>query len=492
MEERSSGVLLHISSLPGEFGIGDFGSGAYNFVDFLYRSGQKNWQILPLGITSYGDSPYQSFSAFAGNPYFIDLNEFIGSGFISKEEVEKFDFGEDPSKVNYGLLYENKIPLLKQAYRNSKDLIIKDLEGFVKENYGWIRDFALFMAIKESYGNVSWLEWDKKYKAYNSEEVLDFEKEYKDEIYFWIFTQYYFWKQWKKLKKYANKKDVKIIGDLPIYVSTDSVDVWKDPHLFKLDKDFQPITVAGVPSDDFSELGQLWGNPTYDWENMEKEGYSWWVDRIHHSFKQFDILRIDHFKGFESFWEVEFQSKDARKGKWRQGPGIELFRKIEEELGSLDIVAEDLGFNTENLEKLVSETGFPNMKILQFGFNHKEENNHMVHQFKENMLAYTGTHDNQTIMGWFKEAGIEDKEYVEEYFKLDKIEGYNWGIIRGLWSSVARLTIVPLQDILGLDNGARMNTPAILGGNWTWRYRESMLKDRLARKLKDLTELYWR
>ena len=492
MEERSSGVLLHISSLPGEFGIGDFGSGAYNFVDFLYKSGQKNWQILPLGITSYGDSPYQSFSAFAGNPYFIDLNEFIGSGFISREEVKKFDFGEDPSKVNYGLLYENKMLLLKQAYSNSKDLIIEDLEGFVKENYGWIRDFALFMAIKESYGNISWLEWDRQYKIYNSKEVLDFEKKYKDEIYFWVFTQYYFWKQWKKLKEFANKKGIKIIGDLPIYVSTDSVDVWKDPHLFKLDKDFQPIAVAGVPSDDFSELGQLWGNPTYNWENMEKEGYSWWVDRINHSFKQFDILRIDHFKGFESFWEVEFQSDDARVGEWRQGPGIELFRRIEKELGSLDIVAEDLGFNTENLEKLVRETGFPNMKILQFGFNHREENNHMVHQFKENMLAYTGTHDNQTIMGWFKEAGIEDKEYVEEYFKLDKIEGYNWGIIRGLWASVARLTIVPLQDILGLDNRARMNTPASLGGNWTWRYRESMLKDRLARKLKDVTKLYWR
>lgn len=225
---------------------------------------------------------------------------------------------------------------------------------------------------------------------------------------------------------------------------------------------------------------------------MEKEGYSWWVDRINHSFKQFDILRIDHFKGFESFWEVEFQSDDARVGEWRQGPGIELFRRIEKELGSLDIVAEDLGFNTENLEKLVRETGFPNMKILQFGFNHREENNHMVHQFKENMLAYTGTHDNQTIMGWFKEADIEDKEYVKEYFKLDKVEGYNWGVIRGLWASVARLTIVPLQDILGLDNRARMNTPASLGGNWTWRYRESMLKDRLARKLKDVTKLYWR
>lgn len=492
MKERSSGILLHISSLAGEFGIGDFGKYAYEFVDFLSKSNQKNWQILPLGITSFGDSPYQSFSAFAGNPYFIDLNEFIDSDFIKRKDVESLNFGDEPTRVDYDLLYKNKMYILEEAYKKGKLLIAKELRSYFLKNYHWLRDFALFMAIKGKNEDKSWLDWDKEYQIYNSEEVLEFEKKYKDEIYFWVFTQYYFSKQWKRLKSYANGKNIKIIGDLPIYVSIDSADVWSNPNLFKIDKDFKPITVSGVPADEFSPEGQLWGNPIYNWDLMKKEDYNWWIKRIEHSFKQFDTLRIDHFKGFESFWEVEFGRGNAVKGKWSKGPGMDFFNKIKDELGKVDIIIEDLGFNTKELIQLVKETGYPNMRILQFGFNHKEENEHTLHRLKENMVAYTGTHDNETLMGWFSNASKEDILYVIKYFKLDELEDFNWGIIRGLWSSTSRLTIVPVQDILGLDNKARMNRPASLGGNWTWRLTKNQLTNQLAKKLKDLTDLYWR
>lgn len=492
MRDRSSGILLHISSLPGEYGIGDFGRGAYDFIDFLEKAGQKNWQILPLGITSFGDSPYQSFSAFAGNPYFIDLNEFIGYNYISRKDLKEISFGEDSKEVNYSLLYKEKMKILRKAYENAKENIFMELEGFYKENYSWIRDFALFMAIKGKYDNRSWLEWERKYQIYNSKDVLEFEKEMEEEIYFWVFTQYFFYKQWEKLKSYANKKNIRIIGDLPIYVSADSSDIWSKPHLFKLEEDFRLKTVSGVPPDDFTAEGQLWGNPIYDWDAMEDEDYKWWIERIEHSFNLFDTLRIDHFRGFESFWEVEYGQENAIKGKWSKGPGMKLFNRIREELGELDIIVEDLGFITEDVRKFVKESGFPNMKVLQFGFDNLEENEHMPHRFTEHMIAYTGTHDNPTIMEWFENADREDIIYVIKYFKLNFDEGFNWGIIRGAWSSPARLALAPMQDFLEGKDISRMNEPSTIGNNWTWRITKEQLREELAEKIKELTEIYWR
>lgn len=488
---RSSGILMHISSLPGEYGIGDFGKGAYNFVDFLSDANQKNWQVLPLGITGFGDSPYQSSSAFAGNPYFIDLDEFIDRGYLKKEEILDYNLGYDPKKIDYELLFKNKMKLIRIAYKNSK-LELKDkLEKYYKKE-NWIREFALFMAIKDHHNKRSWLYWDKNFKDKDSKEVLDFEKKNKDKIYFWVFTQYFFSKQWKDLKSYTNNKGIKIIGDLPIYVAEDSSDIWGNIELFNLDKNLFPKTVAGVPPDVFSEKGQLWGNPIYDWNAMEKNEYQWWIDRFKHSFEMYDTLRIDHFRGFESYWEVDYDRKDGIIGKWTKGPGMKLFRKVEEELGNLDIIAEDLGIITDEVRELLKDTGFPGMKILQHAFDSKGESEHIPHLYNKNTVVYTSTHDNSTIVGWFKHLSIEDREYATKYLNLNYDEGLNWGIIRGAWSSVSYLGITTMQDILNYDDIARMNFPSTIGNNWNWRMEKSEINNEITRKLKDLTNLYRR
>lgn len=492
VRERSSGILMHISSLPGEYGIGDFGREAYNFVDFLVEAKQKNWQVLPLGITGYGDSPYQSFSAFAGNPYFIDLNEFIEKGYLTKDEINSFDLGRDPSRVEYGLLYKNKMSLLKIAYGRAKKHIKRDLYYFYMDNIDWLREFALFMAIKEYHNNRAWMLWNDKYKEIDSKEVQNFEKQSEDSIYFWIFTQYFFMEQWNRLKKYANKNGINIIGDLPIYVAEDSSDVWANPELFNLDKDLVPITVSGCPPDAFSKKGQLWGNPIYDWTAMENDEYSWWIRRFEHSFKLFDVLRIDHFRGFESYWEVEYGAEDAVDGRWTKGPGIKLFRKLKSELGELDIIAEDLGFLTEDVKRLLEESGFPGMKVLQFAFDSREESDYLPHNYNKNCVVYTGTHDNSTVVGWYSSADKEDVNYATKYLKLDSKEGVNWGFIRGAWSSTAYLAITTMQDILGLDDTARMNIPSTVGGNWSWRMKKSDITDGIIKRLKDMTRIYRR
>lgn len=492
MKERSSGVLLHISSLPGDYGIGDFGKEAYRFVDFLSDARQKNWQILPLGITSFGDSPYQSFSAFAGNPYFIDLDELVDHAYIEKEDLRELDFGHDPRKVDYGLLYENKMYILKKAYKKAKLRIDDQLASFYKENYDWLRAFALFMAIKSRNDNKYWIEWDEKYKEYNSPAVLEFEKENSEEIFFWVFTQYMFSKQWQKLKKYANYKKLKIIGDLPIYISSDSSDVWSNPHLFNLDEDFKPITVSGCPPDAFSEQGQLWGNPIYRWDIMEAEDYRWWVKRLEHSFKLFDSLRIDHFIGFESFWEIDYGDKDAINGRWSKGPGIKLFNKIKEKLGDLDIIVEDLGVVSDAVRALVKEAGFPNMKVIQFAFDPSSESEHLPHLYDKNMVVYTGTHDSLPIMAWFKNASEDELDYAIEYLNLDFDEGLNWGAIRGIWSSTANTALAPMQDFLALGEESRMNLPATTVENWSWRMSKEDLTENLSEKIKKITEIYWR
>jgi len=492
MKKRSSGILMHISSLPGPYGIGDFGKNAYDFVDFLDRANQREWQILPLGITGYGDSPYQNFSAFAGNPYFIDLSELLEKGFIEKEEMENLPLGEDPEKVDYGILYKNKMELLRRGYKRAYRIIGSDLKTFYEEEKRWLRDYALFMAIKADHKGISWLRWPAEYKDIHSEAVLEFEKSHEKEMFFHVFIQYYFFKQWKKLKNYANDKNIRIIGDIPIYVAEDSSDVWGNSQLFKVDTEFVPITVAGCPPDAFSVTGQLWGNPIYNWEVMEQEGYKWWIERIRASFEIYDMVRIDHFRGFEAYWEIKNGSENAVHGQWTKGPNMKLFKKIKEELGELDIIAEDLGFLTEEVHELIKETGYPGMKVLQFAFDPREESDYLPHTYDRNAVVYTGTHDNETIMGWVRTVKSEDIIHAGKYLKLSYEEGINWGFIRGAYSSVANLCVIPMQDFLGLGNEARMNIPSTLGNNWIWRMKENELTDKLADKIAKLTRMYGR
>lgn len=492
MRKRSSGVLLHISSLPGDFGIGDLGKGAYAFLDFLEASKQKNWQILPIGITGYGDSPYQSFSAFAGNPYFIDLNELIDAGYLDKKSVKKADLGKSKHTIDYEKLYLNKMPLLRDAYNKAKFVLIKELELFMDQERSWLEDFALYMAIKAENNNNSWLEWTAGYENRETPAVEKFKVTHKDEIYFWVFTQYFFYKQWRALKEEANKRGIRIIGDLPIYVAEDSADVWGNPEYFKLSGSFKPICVAGCPPDAFSETGQLWGNPIYNWEQMEKEDYAWWIKRINHSLELFDVVRIDHFRGFEAYWEIPYGDATAENGVWTKGPGKSLFKVIKEALGDVNIIAEDLGYLTQDVIDLREYTGFPGMKILQFAFDAREESDYLPHNYSQNFVAYTGTHDNETIVGWMDNVAKTDRDFAIDYLKLDKSEGYHWGFIRGVWSSTAYLAIAQMQDFLGLDNKSRMNFPSTLGGNWVWRITEKDLSKALADKMAHLTELYGR
>lgn len=492
MKIRASGVLMHVSSLPGKYGIGDFGENAYKFVDFIYESGLTYWQILPLGVTGYGDSPYQSFSAFAGNPYFIDLNELIEMGLIEKDDIRNYPLEGDKEKIDYENLYYNKLKILKIASENStKELKLK-VEKFYAKEKNWLREYTLFMSIKEKFDGLSWFKWNDEYKNINSSKVKEFEEDNKDKLYFHIFMQYFFSKQWKALKEYSNSRGIRIIGDLPIYVSEDSSDVWANKKLFKLDEDFKPVTVSGCPPDKFATLGQLWGNPIYDWEKFEKDGYFWWIKRLKENFKLYDTIRIDHFRGFESFWEIENGAKDATKGQWTKGPGMKLFKAIKKSLGDIDIIAEDLGFLTNEVKDLINKTGYPGMNVLQFAFESYKDSVYLPHNNIKNSVVYTGTHDNETILGWFENLSEIDKEFAKKYLKLDYYEGINWGLIRGAYSSPSFLAIIPMQDFLGLKNEARMNTPSTLGGNWNWRMRDINIDDKIKNKILDLNKIYGR
>lgn len=483
---------MHISSLPGKYGIGDFGSGAYEFVDFLYKSKQRYWQILPLNITGYGDSPYQSVSVFSGNPYFIDLDQLLEEGFLNSHDILMTDLGTNPNYVDYEKLYLNKITLLRKAYDNAKEVIDKELVEFYEEEKQWLRDFALYMSLKKKNKGISWNKWPEEYKTYNSFEVLEFEKDNRGEIFFWVFTQYYFTKQWNRLKDYSNKHNIKIIGDLPIYVAEDSSDCWANPEIFNLDNDLMPKTVAGVPPDAFSKTGQLWGNPIYNWEFLEESQYEWWISRIEQGFSLYDTLRIDHFRGFDAYWEIEYGEKTAVNGEWKKGPGTKFFNKVREKLGALDIIAEDLGVYSDGLGKLLEETGFPNMKVLQFAFDTEGNSSFLPHNYDKNCVVYIGTHDNHPVMAWFESAPSNEYKYAVEYFKLDEEEGLNWGLLRGAWASPANLSIGQIQDFLGLGEESRMNEPSTIGKNWTWRVSSSLLTDELADRIANLTLVYRR
>ncbi|MBS5884710.1 MAG: 4-alpha-glucanotransferase [Clostridium sp.] len=490
--KRSSGILMHISSLPGKYGIGTFGMEAVAFIDFLKKSGQKYWQILPLGQTSYGDSPYQCFSAFAGNPYFIDFELLEKEGLLAKEDYSTLDYGLDENCVDYAKLFINKNKVLRIVYQNSKNKYDEEINKFINENKFWLEDYALYMAVKNHFNLVSWQNWDDDIRLRKEEAIDSYKLLLKDEIDYWIFVQYIFFKQWNSLKKYANDNGIEIIGDIPIYVAEDSADIWSNPEYFNVDENMLPITVAGCPPDTFSSTGQLWGNPIYNWDNLDKDGYSWWIDRVRESFKLYDVVRIDHFRGFEAYWEIPYGNKTAEFGQWTKGPGIKLFNAIKDKLGDVNIIAEDLGMMTDEVIELRDTTGFPGMKILQFGFGEGDSRD-LPHNYPVNCVAYTGTHDNDTVCGWYNVTGSKKEiEKAKKYLNLTYEEGIAKGLIRGVWGSPAYLAITTMQDLLGLGNDARMNMPSTLGGNWVWRASSKDFNDKLAKEVYDLTKLYGR
>ena len=496
--ERSAGVIMHIASLPGKFGIGTFGKEAYEYVEFLYKSGMRYWQILPLGQTGYGDSPYQSFSAFAGNPYFIDFDILKDEGILSKAEYINENYGDNEEYIDYGLLFNIKYIVLRRAYENFKkshNFLLKEyFESFKEENNWWLDNYSLYMAVKGKFNLASWQEWDDDIKKRRPEAIELYRNELSDEIEFWSFIQFLFFKQWNELKSYANEKGIKIIGDMPIYVAEDSADVWSNPEAYLIyEETLKPISIAGCPPDAFSETGQLWGNPIYDWNYMEKTGYKWWIKRVEESLKLYDVVRIDHFRGFESYWEIPYGDTTAINGEWVKGPGIKLFNAIKESLGEINVIAEDLGFLTNEVKEFLEETGFPGMKVLQFAFDEREESNYLPHTYTNNCIAYTGTHDNDTFRGWFELTGNKsDVKYCKEYLALTEEEGYNWGFIRGAWASVADVSIALMQDFLNLGNETRVNFPSTLGGNWKWRIKEGSYNTELADKIYKYTKMYGR
>lgn len=495
--KRSSGVLLSITSLPSKYGIGCFSKSAYDFIDFLKECGQTYWQILPLCPTSYGDSPYQSFSTFAGNPYFISLEELIQENLLTQEECNSTDFGNNPNKVDYKKIYENRYPVLKRAFQNSKVQEDTHYKKFVQDNKWWLEDYSLFMAIKEKFNGISWVEWQEDIRLRKPSAIEKYRKKLSKEIEFHNFLQFEFYSQWDKLKSYANSKGIQIIGDIPIYVALDSADTWANPKLFQLDKNNVPIAVAGCPPDGFSPTGQLWGNPLYDWKYHKDTDYSWWISRLEHSFKLYDILRIDHFRGFDEYYSIPYGSKDAINGHWEKGVGIELFKAMEKSLGKREVIAEDLGYMTDSVRKLVKDTGFPNMKVLEFAFDSRDtgsRNDYLPHNYTENCIAYTGTHDNQTIVSWFDTISKEEQSMAREYlcdYYTPKNELYKV-FISVIMRSRANVCIVPMQDYLGLDDTCRMNKPSTVGDNWQWRLSKDSLSQSLKEEILKVSKLYGR
>lgn len=491
---RASGILMHISSLPSPYGIGTMGKAAREFVDFLKKAGQTYWQILPVCPTSFGDSPYQSFSTFAGNPYFIDLDELVSEGLLEKKEYEDIDWGSEPDKVDYGTLYEKRYPLLRKAFSRFVEHESDDFKVFCKEQSDWLEEYALFMTIKELNGGISWLEWDEDVKKRDINALEEIRKKHKDEIDFWKVTQYFFFKQWKKLRSYANENGIYIIGDLPIYVALDSADVWANPEMFQLDEALQPTSVAGCPPDGFSPTGQLWGNPLFRWDEMEKDNYSWWIRRIGYACQIYNVLRLDHFRGFESYYSIPYGDEDASGGHWEKGPGIKLFEALESSIGRQNIIVEDLGFLTDSVKELLEKSGFPGMKVFELGFDSRDANSveYLPHNIKKHCVAYVGTHDNDTIQGWFKTAASEDVEYAKEYLSMKDLSEGHWHMMKALWATVADLVIVQAQDLFGFGSESRMNVPSTFGTNWSWRAEPGSFDDKLAERIAAYMKLYRR
>lgn len=486
---------MPIASLPGKYGIGTFGKEAYSFVDKLVLAGQSLWQILPLGPTGYGDSPYQSFSTFSGNPYFIDLETLIEEKLLTKGECDKCDFGSDIGHIDYDKLYHARFDLLRKAFARSEHREDKAYKLFCRQNRFWLDDYALYMAVKNSFGGVSYIHWSDPIRTRQPEAVKEYSEKYKDEIDFYKFLQFVFDKQWKSLKAYANKKGIKIIGDIPIYVAFDSADTWANPELFQIDTHGFPIAVAGCPPDGFSATGQLWGNPLYDWKYHKKTGYAWWISRIRHCLEMYDIVRVDHFRAFDEYYSIPYGNETAEFGKWRKGPGFSLFKAIKESLGEADMIAEDLGFLTDSVLQLVRRTGYPGMKVLEFAFDSREDSDYLPHNYTRNSVVYTGTHDNETIVGWYKNLNRADKKMALEYMNskgFETDEEIAWAFIKLALSSVSDMCIIPMSDYLALGNEARINHPSTIGGNWVWRMQPKAFSDKLAAKIKAATDIYAR
>ncbi|MBQ5660940.1 MAG: 4-alpha-glucanotransferase [Lachnospiraceae bacterium] len=494
---RTSGILLSITSLPSPYGIGCFSKEAYRFVDWLKEAGQCYWQILPLGPTSYGDSPYQSFSTFAGNPYFIDLEELVKEGVLTKEECDSADFGADVNDIDYEKLYKNRYPLLRKAYERSNISLNPDYQKFLEANNWWLSDYALFMALKDRFEGKPWTEWPEDIR-FRYGYSMDY---YREELYFDIefqqYLQFKFTQQWGALKAYANSNGVQIIGDIPIYVAMDSADAWANPELFQLDENNVPLAIAGCPPDGFSAIGQLWGNPLYRWDYHRNTGYAWWMSRLWYCFNMYDVVRIDHFRGFDEYFSIPYGAETAKGGHWEQGPGMSLFNRMKEVLGDRAVIAEDLGYMTDTVKQLVADSGFPGMKVLEFAFDSRDTGNasdYLPHNYDKNCVAYTGTHDNETLTGWFKNISDEERtmarDYLNDYHSLD--EEIYWNIINLVMRSHADLCIIPMQDYLGYDNSARMNQPSTVGINWRWRITEEEMPEKLQKDIRTLTRRFGR
>jgi 4-alpha-glucanotransferase len=492
-KERSSGILLHITSLPGKYGIGTMGKEAHEFVDFLVQAGQKIWQILPLGHTGYGDSPYQCFSAFAGNPLLIDLDKLVEQGLLDGADLPRESF--DPESVDFGAVFNYKYPLLRKAYGNfsaqNDRLQAIRFGNFCLKHQHWLEDYAFYMALKVNQGGKAWSEWDRPLTTRDADTLQRYREHLSDEINFYRFVQFLFFSQWLELKAYANLNDIRIFGDIPLYVAFDSAEAWARSELFEFDEKLNPITVAGVPPDYFSETGQLWGNPIYDWDRLEETGFAWWIDRIRSSFLLYDILRIDHFRGLAAYWAVPYGETTAVKGEWVRARGREMLEAVTDALGELPIVAEDLGVITPDVEELRDDFGMPGMKILQFAFDSGEENEFIPHTYDKNTVVYTGTHDNDTTLGRFNEASESDRQMMRDYFRIDENDPA-WSFIRLAWSTVSDVAIAPLQDVLRLDTNARMNFPGKPSGYWRWRYRKESLTTAHAEALMKLTRIFGR
>ena len=489
--KRSSGILLHPTSLPGPDGIGDLGPEAYRWVDFLHDSGCAIWQILPLGPTGYGDSPYQCFSAFAGNPLLVSPALLLADGLLTPADLEGRPWF-DPHWIDYGMAIGWKNNLLQKAFDHylarPKAVLKAEFERFTAKNQTWLDDYALFMAIKQKLGGGSWIEWPKGLRKRDKQTLQEFLVENSRAVDYQKFIQFLFFRQWNNLKKYTNHKGIHVVGDIPIFISYDSADTWVNPDLFYLDSESKPTVVSGVPPDNFSKTGQLWGTPLYRWDVHQKTGFRWWVTRIKATLEQVDIVRLDHFRGFAGYWEVKANRETAEKGAWVKGPGSVFFERLQQEIGTLPVIAEDLGNITDDVYELRDRFGLPGMKILQFAFD-TPQNIFLPHQYPQYCVAYTGSHDNDTVKGWYLSADEKEKDFIRRYLARSG-DDISWDLIRAVWSSVAMLAVAPMQDFLSLGSEARMNYPSRLGGNWAWRLDGSALQPGLSDHIREINFLY--
>lgn len=491
--KRSCGILLPVFALPSPYGIGTLGQAAYDFVDFLRQAGQSWWQMLPLGPTGYGDSPYQSFSSYAGNPYFIDLDLLRRDGLLTAQEIASLAWGSDPARVDYAALYENRFVLLQKAAERGWARDRAEVQLFARQNAQWLPDYALYMAVKRHFDEKPWTQWpDEAIRLRKPEAMAQYRQMLASDICMFTYSQFLFFRQWNALREYAHEQGVGIIGDLPIYVSMDSADVWAEPAFFQLDSNGFPTETAGVPPDCFSRDGQLWGNPLYRWDAMKADGYGWWIRRVDGAAKLYDMLRIDHFRGFESYWAVPYGDTTAKNGHWVKGPGMDLVQVLLNWFPQMQFIAEDLGFLTPEVRELLADSGLPGMKVLEFAFDSREPSNYLPHLYTPHCVCYTGTHDNAPLPAWKEEADPDDLALAVQYLGLNEEEGFHWGVLRGGMSSVAELFMAQMQDYLGLGAESRINTPGEPVGNWQWRLHPGQLTAALSRRMAHMARLYGR